>query len=108
MVVHYARLVPWFIWGFVALAVLNTFGLIPTLQFHPSDRFGASTGPIDIPMANILKRAAKILLTLAMAAIGLELNLHVLTRVGSRALVTGLAVSVVLAGASLALVSVLL
>ncbi len=106
--VHYARLVPWFIWGFVALAVLNTLGLIPTLQFHASDWFGASTGPVEIPMANILKRIAKILLTIAMAAIGLELNLHALVRVGSRALVTGLAASVVLAGASLALVSMLL
>src|SRR5204863_354964 len=32
--VHYSRFVPPFVWGFLALALLNTASLIPTLQFH--------------------------------------------------------------------------
>ncbi len=108
VVVHYARFVPWFVWGFVLLALLNTVGVIPTLGFDLSEWIAASAAPVEIPLADILKRIAKVMLTLAMAAIGLELNLRVLARVGGRALATGLAASCVLAATSLALVGLLM
>ena len=46
MTVHYARLVPPFVWGFFAMSIVATFGLIPALDFAragirvPRDSFG--------------------------------------------------------------------
>ncbi|MBI3696630.1 MAG: putative sulfate exporter family transporter [Acidobacteria bacterium] len=97
--VHYARLVPPFVWGFLAVAALNTLDLIPVLQFR---------GSFAVPLAGVLVEAGNIVLTLAMAAIGLEVNLRQLATVGARALATGVASTLVLCAASLALIRILL
>jgi len=106
LAVHYARLVPWFVWGFVALAVLNTFGMIPTMNFELAGFRGEPT-PASVPLASALNTVGKILLTLAMAAIGLEVNVRQLAGVGVRALSAGFISTVILAAASLALILVL-
>lgn len=61
------RLVPWFILGFLALAVLRSGGLIPEAVLPVIERF------------------ATILTVLSMAALGLEVDLGNLRRVGGRA-----------------------
>lgn len=61
------RLVPWFIFGFLALAVLRSGGLIPE-AFLP-----------------VIERFTTILTVLSMAALGLEVDLGNLRRVGGRA-----------------------
>ena len=103
--VHYSRLVPAFLWGFVAAALMNTLGLIPALEFHPvwqaSHSFSVST-------ADVLADSGSFLLTLAMAAMGLEVDVHFLARVGGRALLTGVVSSLALCAASLALIRLLL
>lgn len=103
LAIHYARFVPWFVWGFVALAVLNTFGMIPTLDFELAGFWGEAT-PASVPPASALKMVGKILLTLAMAAIGLEVNVRQLASVGARAISAGFISSVILAAASLTLI----
>ncbi|MCH8969252.1 MAG: putative sulfate exporter family transporter [Planctomycetes bacterium] len=108
--VRYARLVPWFVWGFVGFAVLNTLGLLPVLEFRPSG-FLASIGvgdQLSVSIADSMKWAGKILITLAMAAIGLEVNLRVLAGVGRRAFLAGLLTTVVLGVASLTMISFLM
>ncbi|MFQ5412883.1 MAG: YeiH family protein [Phycisphaerae bacterium] len=108
LVVHYARFVPWFVWGFVLLAALNTLGLLPALRFEPvgvlSD-VGSATG---VSVAAMLKSAGKVLLTLALAAIGLEVNIRHLAGVGARAIVAGLSATVALGAVSLGLVMLLI
>lgn len=104
VVVHYARLVPWFVWGFIAFALLNTLGLIPALSFEPAQLVADHTEEVRLPLTNIFTQTAKILLTVAMAAIGLELNVRHLAVVGVRALATGFAASVILMTASLVLI----
>ena len=103
--VRYSRLVPPFFWGFVAAALLNTLGLIPALEFHPTWR---ASGAFSISTAGALVEAGNLLLTLAMAAMGLEVDVHFLARVGGRALLTGVVSCLALCAASLALIRLLL
>ena len=96
--IPYARLVPTFVYGFLALSLLNTVGALPVLQF----RFGSWA------LADILTNLGEWMLTLSMAAMGLEVNVRFLAHTGWRAVVTGAAASLVLCAASLALIRLLL
>ena len=83
------RLVPWLIIGFLLLAALNSLGLVP----------GAVLGP--------LRLAAGVLTAVAMAALGLGVDVRALGRVGAR---VGAAVAVsllILVGISLGLIRLL-
>jgi len=102
--VRYAKLVPWFIWAFVGVALLSTLGLLPVMHFQP---LGHSAGN-DVEMAKLLKLVSKILLALAMAAIGLGVNLRALLSVGGRALAAGVISSILLAGCTLGLIRLFL
>ena len=104
LTVRYARLVPWFVWGFVAMSLLNTAGLIPVLRFEPAGFLGLGDGVVSVAVGERLTQAGKVLLTFAMAAIGLEVHIRQLAAVGGRALAAGLAASVVLAAVSLLLI----
>jgi uncharacterized integral membrane protein (TIGR00698 family) len=78
--VHYSRLIPPFLWGFLALFALNSLGFLPVLQFQS----GYSVGS-----AGILTEVSNLLLTLSMAALGLEVNLRVLAKAGGAAMAAG-------------------
>ena len=80
-------LIPWFVWGFLACATLGTFGLIPTTT---------------------ISAAGKTLLTLAMSAIGLGVDIRHFTSVGGKAIAAGLVSTVTLAAASLMLITLLM
>ncbi len=74
--------VPWFLWGFAALAILHSFELL---------EFGIALPGLEItPLSGLLKAAGKGLLAIAMIAIGFELPLSQLVGVGARALLAGL------------------
>jgi uncharacterized integral membrane protein (TIGR00698 family) len=96
--IQYSRLVPPFVYGFVALALCNTLSLFPVLQF----RFGT------YPLSDLLTNFGELLLTLSMAAMGLEVNVRFLARTGSRAVITGAMASIVLCLTSLLLIRLLL
>lgn len=83
--VQLSKLLPPFIYGFAALAVLNTLGLLPEMTFQVLGAGGAST----FALAKVLAEAGTLLLTLSMAAMGLEVNLRFLIRTGGPALATG-------------------
>ncbi len=108
VIIHYARFVPWFVWGFLGMALMGTMGLIPTLQFEPSSLLSDSTEPVLISLQGVLEQCGKILLTWAMAAIGLEVNLRLLAGVSGKAILNGLVASIAIAGASLALILLLI
>jgi uncharacterized integral membrane protein (TIGR00698 family) len=86
----WSTLLPRFIWGFLALALCNTLHLFPQLTF---DLPFSSTGRF-VPMTTILTQIAEALLTLSMAAMGLEVNLRFLLRTGLAALGVGVAASI--------------
>ncbi len=97
--VHYGRLVPPFLWGFFALFLLNSLGWLPMLRF-------ASGWSVNL--ADVLAEAGNLLLTLAMAAMGLEVNVKHLLKVGGSALAVGAASSAAACAASWALIRWLL
>lgn len=103
--VRYSKLVPAFLWGFVAAALMNTLGLIPALEFHPV--WLASRG-VSFSGASALVETGGLLLTLAMAAMGLEVDIHFLARAGGRAVLTGVLSCLALCAASLVLIRILL
>ncbi len=105
--VHYARLVPWFVWGFLAFALLNTLGLVPTLHFTLAEFITGSAREVIVSVGSVLTTTGKLLLTLAMAAIGLEVSVRQLAGVGGRAITAGLAATVVLGAFSLLLIRLL-
>ena len=98
MDIPYSKLIPPFVYGFLVLSLLNTFRLLPVLQFP----FGTA------PLSELLANLGEILLTLSMAAMGLEVNVRFMARAGGSALLTGAAASVVLCLASLLLIRLLL
>lgn len=110
LTVRYTRLVPWFVWGFIALALLNTLGLLPTLHFHLADLFSPSAASryVQVPLGPVMTTVGKVLLTLAMAAIGLEVNLRTLAGVGARAIQAGFLATITLGAASLAMIMILM
>jgi uncharacterized integral membrane protein (TIGR00698 family) len=83
--VRAARLVPWFLVGFLLVAAANSTGLLPA-----SSRSGAQT-------------AALFLITTALAAIGMSTDAAGLRRAGSRPLLLGFVLWVSVASASLLL-----
>ncbi len=103
VIVHYARLVPWFVWGFVIMAVLSTLGVVPTSVVITSSTWEWAPNPVKL-----LTDAAQILLTLAMAAIGLEVNIRLLAGVSGPAVLTGLVSTAALMAAGFGLVLILL
>jgi uncharacterized integral membrane protein (TIGR00698 family) len=96
--IRYSRLVPPFVYGFLALALCNTLGLFPVLQF----RFG------NWPLADLLANLGEVLLAVSMAAMGLEVNIRFLAHTGGRAVLTGAAASLVLCVTSLLLIRLFL
>ena len=96
--IHYTRLAPGFVWGFLALALLNTLNLLPVLQF----RFAS------LPLSGLLTDAGEILLTLSMAAMGLEVDVRLFAKVGGRAMLAALGASLALCAVSLLLIHFLL
>ncbi|MSV35509.1 MAG: putative sulfate exporter family transporter [Bryobacterales bacterium] len=92
--IHYHRLVPAFVWGFLLLASLNTAELLPVLQF----RFGF------YPTSGLLTNASELLLAISMAAMGLEVNIVQFSRVGARALLVGTLSGLLLLATSLLLI----
>ncbi len=110
LTVRYARLVPWFVWGFVAFALLNSFGLLPTLVFPPDGLFaaGGATEMIDLPLSAMMTKVGKLVLTLAMAAIGLEVNLRALGGVGRTAVIAGFLSTLTLGATTLLLIMLLM
>ncbi len=108
LTVHYARLVPWFVWGFMAFALVNTFGLIPTLHFDLAEVISGETRHVSVSVGAGLSVAGKVLLTIALAAIGLEVNVRQLGQVGGRAIAAGLFSTAALGASSLFLITIFL
>ncbi|MDR7523549.1 MAG: putative sulfate exporter family transporter [Armatimonadota bacterium] len=87
--VNLTKIFPWFILWFLAAALLNTAGLF---------------GP---PVAHWSSLAGKFLVVMVMAAVGLSADLRRMREIGLRPFYIGLAASVIIAAASLALIRVL-
>lgn len=80
---HFAKIFPWFVLGFLAASILNTFLALPA------------------EISSFLSEAGKFVIVMAMAAIGLNTNLIQLVKNGVKPILLGLTCWVVLALTSL-------
>jgi uncharacterized integral membrane protein (TIGR00698 family) len=80
------QFIPWFIMGFLALLIIRSLGWIPEALLPP------------------IMRIAAIMTTIAMAGLGLDVDVRVVARTGMRVTLAVTASLVVLAGASYALI----
>jgi len=108
LTVRYARLVPWFVWGFLFLSLAHTAGLLPELSFRPLWPLSPADGAVlTVQVSAACVFAAKLLLTMDMAAIGLEVNVRQLIGVGGRALLAGLLATIAVGATGLILLTLL-
>jgi uncharacterized integral membrane protein (TIGR00698 family) len=107
VIVHYARFVPWFVWGFVGTATLGTLGLIPTLSFSPAASVPQVLRIDSVSLVSLMTTVGEVVLTMAMASIGLEVAVRKLAGVSRGAIMTGLIASVTLSAASYGLIHLL-
>jgi uncharacterized membrane protein YadS len=83
----------------LALFTLNSLGFLPSLQFQNGYSFASST---------VLTEASNLLLTLSMAALGLEVNIRVLAKAGGAAMAAGALTCVATCAVSYLLIRALL
>lgn len=88
------RLVPWFVIGFIVAALLKTFQLMPTLNF--SSESALIDEPLRLNAGSTIQWIGKMLLTLAMAAIGLQVGLRSMLKTGRTAVLATLFTWIVL------------
>ncbi|MFK5922582.1 MAG: putative sulfate exporter family transporter [Verrucomicrobiota bacterium] len=81
------KLIPWFVWGFALMALTGSLGLLPELSF-PSTVF--STEPLTLDSTQMIRTAGKLLLAMAMAAIGLQVNLKSMLTAGKKAIIAAM------------------
>lgn len=84
-----SRFVPWFILGFIALAGLRSFGLVPSLALGP------------------ITQVANLFTVVAMAGLGLSVDVRLLGRVGGRVTAAAAVAILVLGGISFGLIHLL-
>ena len=80
------KIIPWFIGGFLALAVLNSFGCIPA------------------SISGILKDTSKFLMVSALAAIGLGTSLTDFKKAGLRPMFYGITIDTLVTLTALAVI----
>ena len=102
--VRVSKMIPPFLWGFLLLAALTTVQLIPVLQFQLASWAPQSVRAFQIPLAGVMVDAGNILLTIVMAAMGMEASLQTMLASGRPALLTGLAACLALSAFSLMLI----
>jgi len=98
-------LFPPFVFGFLAVALANSFNLLPDFTLHLEDSPLWTAGDRDFEMARVATKASGFLITMAMAGVGLGVSLKGLASVGLKALYVGLFATVVLAGFCLTLIT---
>ena len=96
----FTTLFPPFILGFVALALAATL--------HLKESFLWDAGDVDVVLAKRVTWLSTFILTIAMAGVGLGVDLRGLKKIGLKALYVGLASAVLLAVFSFGLLSVIL
>jgi len=96
-------LFPPFILGFVLLALAATLNLLPDFTLHLKESFLWDAGDVHVVLAKRVTWLSTFILTIAMGAVGMGVDLRGLQKIGLKALYVGLAAAVLLAIFSFAL-----
>jgi len=69
--INYLRLFPMFVLGFLAMALLKTFGLIPDLTFH-GGKGALNAGEHTFSLSGLADQLSRFCIIISMAGVGLE------------------------------------
>lgn len=106
--VAFTTLFPPFVLGFLLVAAAASLRLLPSFTLHLEDSVLWSAGDLPVSISWLAKTLSMFFVTMAMAGVGLGVNLRGLVKVGPKALYVGLVATLVLATFSAALVLVFL
>jgi uncharacterized integral membrane protein (TIGR00698 family) len=103
--INYLRLFPTFILGFIAMALLKTFGLIPELTLKDAAWLG--TGAHTVGMATVADQVSRFCIIISMAGVGLETRFAAMRRTGLKPFAASLLAVIVVAVLVLSLIRAL-
>jgi uncharacterized integral membrane protein (TIGR00698 family) len=102
--INYAHLFPVFVLGFLAVALLNTAGLLPKLTVHIAEKGVLNAGDRQVSLAGMLEQISKFCIAISMAGVGLETKFASMRQTGLKPFVASLVAVLVVAGLILALI----
>ncbi len=105
--INYAHLFPTFVLGFLAVALLNTAGLLPNLTLHISPGGALHAGDHPVNLAGFLEQISKFLIVVSMAGVGLETKFSAMRQTGLKPFAASLIAAVIIACLVLALIKML-
>ena len=105
--INYFHLFPMFVIGFLAVALLNTIGLLPKLTFHIAEGGLLASGDRDWNLAGFLEQISKVCIIISMAGVGLETKFAAMRQTGLKPFVASLIAVLVVAVMILGLIKVL-
>jgi uncharacterized integral membrane protein (TIGR00698 family) len=103
--INYLSLFPMFVLGFVAMALLNTLGLLPELTLRHASWLGAGTHSTTLGAA--AEQGSRFCILISMAAVGLETRFVGMRQTGFKPFVASLSAVVFLAALLLGLIKAL-
>jgi uncharacterized integral membrane protein (TIGR00698 family) len=95
--INYLHLFPMFVLGFLAVALLNTIGLLPKMTMHIADGSVVRAGDVNLNLAGLLEQVSKFCIVISMAGVGLETKFAAMRQTGLKPLIASLAAVLVLA-----------
>jgi len=78
--INYFRLFPMFVFGFLAMALLRTMGLLPALHFMKSGFFNGNDYTMKLP--DTFDKISKFCIVISMAGVGLETKFSAMRQTG--------------------------
>ena len=103
--ISYFRLFPMFVFGFLAMALLRTIGLLPDLQFVKSGFFGG--GDYRMDLASTFDQLSKYCIVISMAGVGLETKFSAMKQTGLKPFLASLVAALVITALIFFLIKVL-
>ncbi len=96
--IHWARMFPMFVLGFIAMALLRTLGLLPewSTHFQHWPAFIAKDGTYHISIAGLCEDLSKFFIVISMAGVGLETRFSAFKQTGLKPLVMSFAAAIVI------------
>jgi uncharacterized integral membrane protein (TIGR00698 family) len=95
--INYFHLFPMFVIGFLAVALVNTVGLLPKLTLHIADGSLLRAGDRDLNLAGLLEQVSKFCIVISMAGVGLETKFSAMRQTGLKPFVASLVAVLVVA-----------
>jgi uncharacterized integral membrane protein (TIGR00698 family) len=104
--INYAHLFPVFVLGFLAMALLNTAGLLPNVTVHLANTGVVSAGDHSFSLAAKLEQVSKFCIVISMAGVGLETKFSSMRQTGLKPFVASLVAVLLVAALVLGLIRV--